>query len=798
MAFIQDNPTTSIYIVGDLNADVTDANSLFGNHLNQFCSDSGLVLSSKILLPNDSYTYISEAWHSISWLDHCLCTEDAHNSINEIKIDYDMATADHIPFLLVLNTGSLPVLLPVDNNTDVGKIEWSKLSEADLAMYVNQSDALLGNIQIPKEVLLCRNMNCNNIQHCEELCSMYEAIVGSLYVSSKPLYRRRTKASNVKPGWRDHVEALHVEARNAFKKWAVAGKSRHGPLFEDKKRINARFKCALRYIKRNENTMRADSLARKLQNNNVNDFWKEIKSVNNCKTPLPSNIDGVSGPEEISQLWRQHYSELLNCVKSDLFIVDNVEFSSDVIVTPAEVHEAMIKLKDNKACGLDNITAEHIKLASEKLCPLMAMCYTGLLVHGVLPDSMLSVVLVPVIKDKVGKINSSDNYRPIALASVLSKVLEAVLLGRVEKYVLTTDNQFGFKKKLGTDLCIYVLKEILHKYNVQNTTMFMCFIDASKAFDRVNHKKLFFKLTKSGVPGFLTRILGYWYSHQTMRVKWGNVTSAPFLVTNGVRQGGILSPFLFNVYMNDLSMSLNRCGTGCRVGDSIINHIMYADDLVILSPCTAGLQQLLKICSQYGEECDIKYNASKSKIMIIRSREDKRSPFPAFYLAGTALSECSEIKYLGHIIANDLSDDGDIYRQRQKLYVQANMLCRKFSMCSEPVKISLFKAYCTPLYTAHLWCHYKQGSFRKIMVAYNDCMRLLLRIPRRSSASQMFVNAGVPTCAAVLRNLMYKFMCRASESQNSLVAVLASPARSSVRLFSNMWNHWRTCLYVRQ
>lgn len=63
MAFIQDNPTTSIYIVGDLNADVTDANSLFGNHLNQFCSDSGLMLSSKILLPNDSY---SEAWHSTS------------------------------------------------------------------------------------------------------------------------------------------------------------------------------------------------------------------------------------------------------------------------------------------------------------------------------------------------------------------------------------------------------------------------------------------------------------------------------------------------------------------------------------------------------------------------------------------------------------------------------------------------------------------------------------------------------------------------------------------------------------
>ena len=69
-----------------------------------------------------------------------------------------------------------------------------------------------------------------------------------------------------------------------------------------------------------------------------------------------------------------------------------------------------------------------------------------------------------------------------------------------------------------------------------------------------------------------------------MRVRWGSVTSDPFLVTNGVRQGGILSPFLFNMYMNDLSLILNASGTGCRIGDSLINHLMYADDLIIFSP----------------------------------------------------------------------------------------------------------------------------------------------------------------------------------------------------------------------
>ena len=224
------------------------------------------------------------------------------------------------------------------------------------------------------------------------------------------------------------------------------------------------------------------------------------------------------------------------------------------------------------------------------------------------PFDLLSIILVPVIKDKAGKVNQKDNYRPIALASIASKMVETILLGRMAIHLETNCNQFGFKPQLGTDTCIYVLKEIVDKYRTLNSNIFMCFLDASKAFDRVKHSVLFAKLIRRGVPLYIVKLLSYWYSHQTMCVRWGNALSARFSVSNGVRQGGILSPYLFNIYIDDLSSALNTCMTGCLTGNNVINHLMYADDLVLLCPSAAGLQRLLKICELYSDEHAVLYN----------------------------------------------------------------------------------------------------------------------------------------------------------------------------------------------
>ena len=167
-------------------------------------------------------------------------------------------------------------------------------------------------------------------------------------------------------------------------------------------------------------------------------------------------------------------------------------------------------------------------------------------------------------------------------------------------------------------------------YRRQNSSVLIGFIDASK-------------LSQRGVPNSITRILAYWYANHAGQV--GKAVSTPFGVGNGVRQGGLLSPALFNIYMNDLSEQLRASKTGCMVGNILVNHLMYADDLAIFSPSSTGFQEMLNICTEYGVKFDVKYNSKKSVVLICKTKGDKDLTFPSFYLSGQALTVGNKTKY---------------------------------------------------------------------------------------------------------------------------------------------------------
>ena len=120
------------------------------------------------------------------------------------------------------------------------------------------------------------------------------------------------------------------------------------------------------------------------------------------------------------------------------------------------------------------------------------------------------------------------NYRPICLSNVFSKLVENVLLVRILPYLETTCNQFGFKPKHGTEMCVFVLKELISYYVKHGSGMFVAYLDASNAFDRVNHATMFNKMLVRGVLKFIVKLLSHWYCNQQLFVRWGAVCSNVF------------------------------------------------------------------------------------------------------------------------------------------------------------------------------------------------------------------------------------------------------------------------------
>ena len=207
----------------------------------------------------------------------------------------------------------------------------------------------------------------------------------------------------------------------------------------------------------------------------------------------------------IVDMWKSHYNDLFNCLRNNKDVKQlntDVHYDANIEVTHSDIISAINDLANNKSCGLDGVNAEHLKHCSDQILPMLAMCFTGLFIHGVLPPSMISVVLVPIVKNKRISICSKNNYRPIALASIMSKLLEKIIYERVSEALETCSNQFGFKAKhsTGTDMCILAFKEAILKYRDLSSNVYTCFLDASKAFHRVNHFKLFTTLSKRNVP----------------------------------------------------------------------------------------------------------------------------------------------------------------------------------------------------------------------------------------------------------------------------------------------------------
>ena len=195
-------------------------------------------------------------------------------------------------------------------------------------------------------------------------------------------------------------------------------------------------------------------------------------------------------------------------------------------------------------------------------------------------------------KNKTGNTSDKSNYRPIAFVTAASTIFELCLSVILEDYLFTHDQKFGFRSKHSADFCIFTMRSVSKYYTQQHSPAYTCFLDVSKAFDKINHFKLFRKLLDRKTPIVTMRILLFWYSKQTVCIKPWRCISGSLFVSNSVRQGRILLPKLFSVYIDGVSDKLVKYKVGCYINNLCMNHVMYDDDICLMAPSPASFARI--------------------------------------------------------------------------------------------------------------------------------------------------------------------------------------------------------------
>ena len=244
------------------------------------------------------------------------------------------------------------------------------------------------------------------------------------------------------------------------------------------------------------------------------------------------------------------------------------------------------------------------------------------------------------------------------------------------------------------------------------------------------------------------------YSNLTSSVRWNGHYSRTFAVQSGVRQGGVLSPHLFAIYVDDLIVKLRKLKVGCHISNEFLAALVYADNFCLMAPSRTALQILLDTCVDYGKEWCITYNPKKSKIMLF-GKTDHCLPLKMYE---KDLEVVNEYKYLGVTVVTGDSVAFSNIRSLRHFRSSANTILSAPVKSSEIVTIKLLYAICVPNLTyACEALHYSSRQFNDLNVALNDCFRKVFGYHRWESVRYLRQELGYPSLTEVFHSRTRKF-----------------------------------------
>lgn len=715
--------------------------------LTSFCDDTGLKPVVSHVKCSIDYTYNFDMIR-FSILDHFLLSGTIFNkSLYRAYVIHDVDnTSDHEPIVLQLLLEAKHIGFRARTHTP--HVSWVKANDSDLDNYRCALVQRLRCIKLPTDALLCTDLRCHDPVHFQSVDNYAREITHACIDAAEttiPHSCNRQSSSRI-PGWSERVQPLREKSLFWHHLWLECDRPRSGAVADSMRRTRAAYHYAIRQVKRDEESIVRERVANAMLNDGGRNFWSEIKRMRGNKAGVSRTVDGLTDADSIANLFADKYRELYTSVPYNESEMQDIvrcvqeapigaSSTTDCIINTNDVKTAIARLKAHKNDGSSEFSSDHIVNAGNDLCVHVACLFTAIAVHGVVPDSFRLSTIVPIPKGRNVNTSDSANFRGIAISSIYGKIFDNIILDRYHHKLMSCDLQFGFKAKCSTNMCSMVLKETIAYYVQNQNPVFCTFLDATKAFDRLHYCKLFKLLVKRELPACIIRVLVNLYTQNSVRVAWGGAVSEYFAAVNGVKQGAVLSPVLFCVYIDDLLLELSKAGTGCYIGSNFVGALAYADDIVLVAPTATALRKLLAICEDYAQEYCISFNAVKTKCLVVIPKS-RRFLFEhldntVFSIDNKPISFVKSFTHLGHIITSELTDDADVIKRCSDFIGQVNNTVCFFRKLRSFVQNNLFRSYCTSYYGCELW-RLSNRNIDNLCVAWRKSLRRIWHLPQHT------------------------------------------------------------------
>ena len=796
---IESHPCDSVVWAGDLNADFT-RNSAHARLVKETMEE--MNISSAWEKFETDFTYCSEIGGvtRTSTIDHISYSEGLADAVSDAGVLHLVENrSDHSPIYAVFN--SITVQKDASKHVEkIAKPSWKRATDNQKHEYCYKLEEKLNQISTPDSITKCRDVKCKNKQHMEEADKLMEEVLETVQEVAEgclPCPKGGKEKVKAMPGWNESVKPLRETAYFWHQIWQSAGRPINTELHQIMKKTRNIFHMAAKKCRRAEEKIKKNKLLQACISGEGNIF-QEIKAMRKTKQLVANSIDGET--DNIAEHFKNIYSDLFNSVEdaNDMAKVSEVITSKvqpkDVgdieKVTPEIVKKAAARLKPGKSDSVFTFSSDCIKVDSERLTILLAAVFQSFLIHGHVTRFLLLATLVPIIKDKLGSISISKNYRSIAISSVILKLIDWIIIILFGSTFGLNDLQFAYQPGVSGNMCSWAIMETVDYYLRHDSEVFACTMDMSKAFDVTTHSKMFMKMitgndTGKGLSITFVRLLVNIYTEQFANVRWGNgEVSSVFPMRNGVRQGAILSAIAYCFYMENLFKILEKKRSGCWINGVYLGLFGYSDDNYALAPSISALNDMMETISEYAVEHNLRFSTDpnprkcKTKVMAFLK---KPRPLPQVYLGQVALPWVSQCTHLGNTIKNVSDGFQEDIKIKRARYISKNVeINQEFYFAAGATRVQVNRIWNTHFSGSPIWNLFSPGA-EQMVGSYNRSIKCMLQLPLATHRYMLEPLSGEKPAMAILADRFLSFMDSIEKSDKLAIKMLRKEAMKDVR-----------------